>query len=299
MRLFKALSLFVFLTIFSVQFVPAQTFQIVDGDTINKKDASGKRQGKWIVTNKTKRLPGYKPDQKVEEGDYKSSRKTGLWIAYYSNGNKKNEINYKNGRPNGSYKTYYSNGIAQEEGTWLSNRNVGTFKRYYENGKPSQEFNFNETGKRDGKQKYFYDNGQVMIEGNWNGGQESGTLMEYYENGDTKAKKVFANGSLDEAKTENFKPKTPIKDALKEEEKEAPTRNVVAQKDEQPNHGHFDGNGRHKLYNKDKLIVKDGVFKNYRLIDGKWYKYNDDNILLNIERIRNGRYVGDVQFEEE
>lgn len=282
-----------------MQYGSAQTFQIVNGDTINKKDATGKRQGKWIVTNKTKRLPGYKTDQKVEEGVYKSSRKAGLWTSYYSNGNKKNEIEYKNGRPSGPYKTYYSNGILQENGIWKNNRNVGTFKRFYENGKPSQEFNFNETGKRDGKQKYFYDNGQLMIEGTWNGGQESGTLMEYYENGDTKAKKAFTDGSLDETKTQNFKPKTPVKDALKEEEKAAPIRNVVAGKDERPNHGHFDGNGRHKLYNKHKLIVKDGVFKKYRLIDGKWYKYDVNNILINIERIVNGRYVGDVPFDEE
>ena len=139
-----------------------------------------------------------------------------------------------------------------------------------------------------------------MIEGNWNGGQENGVLMEYYENGETKAKKVFtADGNLDEAKTQNYESKAPVKDVLKEEEKAAPVRNVVANKDERPNHGHFDGNGRHKLYNKNKLIVKDGVFKNYKLVDGKWYRYDENNILINIERIKNGRYVGDVPFDEE
>ena len=126
----KILSLFVILSFLSFDIAQAQTFQIVNGDTINKKDVNRKRQGKWIVTNKTKKLPGYTPDQKVEEGNYKNSRKTGLWIAYFSNGNKKNEINYKNGRASGSYKTYFSNGVAQEEGTWKGNRNVGTFKRF-------------------------------------------------------------------------------------------------------------------------------------------------------------------------
>lgn len=266
----------------------------------NQIDANGKKQGHWVITNANKRLPGYKPDQAVEEGDYKDSRKVGLWTMYYSNGNKKSEITYVSGRPNGPYKTFYSNGNVEEEGNWKSNRNVGTFKRYHENGKPSQEFNFSPTGKREGDQKYYYDNGQLMIEGNWNGGKESGTLTEYYENGEIKAKKVFADGALNEAKTQNFKPKKPVVDQARKEEASAPTRNVVAnQKKEKPNTGHFDGNGYAKLYNSDRLITKDGIFKNYKLIDGKWYKYDENNILINIERIKNGRYVGDVPFDEE
>jgi len=298
MRSVSAFSILIILA-FAFTDISGQSYELVGGDTINKKDALGKRQGKWVVKGKSKRLPGYGPEAKVEEGTYKNSKKVGSWTSYYSNGKKKNEITYKFGRPNGPYKTYYVNGILEEEGNWKSNRNVGTFKRYHKNGKVSQAFNFNSTGKREGKQDYYHENGQVMIEGNWNGGKEAGTLTEYYENGDLKAKKVFADGNLDDAKTQTYKPKTPVPDRAKQEEKSAPVRNVVAKKDEKPNHGHFDGNGHHKLYNRDKLITKDGYFRNYKLIDGKWYKYNEDNILLNIERIKNGRYVGDVPFDEE
>lgn len=286
--------------IYSLTFFFITSLIAIDANAQNNQtDAEGKKQGHWVITNAKKRLPGYTPDQTVEEGEYQNSRKVGVWIMYYSNGKKKSEITYTNGRPSGPYKTYYSNGNVEEEGNWKSNRNTGSFKRYYENGKVSQEFNFTPTGKREGNQKYYYENGQLMIEGNWTGGKESGTLTEYYENGDVKAKKVFADGALNEAKTQNFKPKTPIKDPVVQEEKSAPTRNVVAKKEEKPNHGHFDGNGYAKLYNKDKLISKDGIFKNYKLIDGKWYKYDENNILINIERIKNGRYVGDIPFDEE
>ena len=279
------------------------SFTIYQSDLLfaqgNVTDETGKKQGQWVITNASKRLPGYTPDQKVEEGEYKDSKKVGVWITYYSNGQKKNEITYVSGRPNGPYTTYYPSGIVEEQGNWANNRNTGTFKRFHENGKPSQEFNFDPSGKRTGNQKYYHDNGQLMIEGNWNGGKESGTLTEYYDNGEVKAKKVFADGNLDEAKTQNFEPKKPMVDQAKKEEAEAPVRKVVASKDEKPNTGHFDGNGYNKLYNKDKLLVKDGVFKNYQLVDGKWYKYDENNILINIERIVNGRYVGDVQFDEE
>lgn len=276
-----------------------QTFEMFEGDTINYKDAMGKKQGNWKVFNKTKKLPGYKPDQVVEEGEYKDSKKIGVWKRYYSNGKVKDEITYKFNRPNGPYKTFYVNGQLEEEGMWKNSRNVGGFKRYHSNGKISQEFNFSTTGKRQGQQKYYYENGQVMIEGDWNGGKETGVLTEYYENGDVKAKKVFNEGQMDEAQTQNFAAKSPVKDAIKEEEKAAPVKEVVAQKSEKPNHGHFDGNGYYKLYNTNKMIVKDGIFKNYRLIDGKWYKYSEDGILINIERIKNGRYIGDVPFDEE
>lgn len=299
MRAFKYLLLSLLFALNTPAVSLAQTSETINGQQVNATDAEGKKQGKWIITGASRRLPGYSATQVIEEGEYKDGRKVGLWISYYSNGKKKNEITYVSGRPSGPYTTYYTNGNVEEQGNWKSNRNVGTFKRYHENGKVSQEFNFDPSGKRAGTQKYFYDNGQLMIEGDWNGGKETGTLTEYYDNGEIKAKKVFNDGAIDEAKTQNFEPKKPMMDPVKKEEQNAPARNIVASKDEKPNNGHFDGNGYQKLYNKDKLLVKDGVFKSYKLIDGKWYKYDENNILMNIERIVNGRYVGDVQFDEE
>lgn len=297
-RLSSAFSLlFLFLT--QTAILLSQTSETIDGQQVNTTDVNGRKQGKWIITNTTQRLPGYAAGQKIEEGEFKDSRKTGIWIAYFSTGAKKSEVTFASGRPEGAYTTYYPNGNIEEQGNWSNNKNTGAFKRFHENGKVSQDFNFDPTGKRAGSQKYFYENGQLMIEGNWNGGKESGTLTEYYESGEIKAKKVFADGTYDEAKSQHFESKKPVADPVKQEVAEAPVRKVVADKDEQPNHGHFDGNGYAKLYDKDKLIVKDGVFKNYQLIDGKWYKYDENNILINIERIVNGRYVGDIPFDEE
>lgn len=277
----------------------SQTFEVHNGDTINYKDPNGLKQRKWVIFNAVKRLPGYKPDQKVEEGPYVNSRKEGIWKKFFANGNVKDEITYRMNRPNGVYKVYYDNGKIQEQGEWRNSRNIGDFKRYHPNGKIAQNFQFNATGKREGKQQYFYENGQLMIEGSWEGGKESGVLTEYYENGDIKAKKVFNEGNMDVSSTEFYTPKSPVADPLEREAAAAPVSNAVAKKDEKPNQGHFDGNGYHKLYNLDKQITKDGVFKNYRLMDGKWYKYDENGILLNIEIIQDGRYIGDAPMEEE
>ena len=38
----------------------------------------------------------YKPEDKYEEGSYKTNRKVGLWKRYYASGNTQSEVNYVN-----------------------------------------------------------------------------------------------------------------------------------------------------------------------------------------------------------
>ncbi|MBL4651400.1 MAG: hypothetical protein JKY53_00845 [Flavobacteriales bacterium] len=171
--------LFVFLSFWNVS--ASQTYQIYNGDTINVVDENSMKQGHWIYFGKMKNVPGFGPDQKVEEGPYKNNRKSGEWTKYFPDESTNSIISYVNNRPNGKYTVYYANGQVQEEGIWKNNRNTGTFKRFYENGEVQQDFTFNGTGKREGHQMYGYENGQVMIEGDWAGGREDGAITEYYE----------------------------------------------------------------------------------------------------------------------
>ena len=274
----------------------AQSLEVYNQDTINYIDVNNMKQGHWIFWGKMKKLPGYADNQKVEEGSFKDSKKVGSWKKYFPSGNVQNEISYKGGRPNGYYINYYDNGKIEEEGTWVNNRQVGQFKRYYENGVLSQEFNFNEKGDREGVQKYYYENGKVMMEGQWANGQESGILKEYYENGDLRAEKNFTNGTMDPASSNTYEPKKPmVKIAETDEEKASP---VVAKGEELPNMGTFNGNGYGKLYNKNNQIAKDGTFKNYKLIEGKYYIYNKDGIIQKVEIYKNGVYIGDGVIAE-
>ncbi len=276
--------------------VAAQKFEIHNGDTINYIDENNLKQGFWKIFGRMKKLPDYQPDQVVEQGEYENSRKQGIWKMFYPNGKTKSEIAYVNSRPNGYYKTYYENGELEEEGEWKNNRNVGKFVRKHPNGEVAQEFEFNESGKRDGEQKYYYEDGSIMIVAQIKEGKEE-KVTEYYPDGSLKAEKVFVDGNLDVANTKVYEPKTPIK-PVETTEKE-PVKVVKVNKEEVENKGTFDGNGQHKLYNKDKQISKDGVFKNYRLIDGKNYKYDENGILISIELIKNGRYIGEAPLPKE
>lgn len=276
----------------------AQSFEIYNQDTINMIDANNLKQGFWIFWGKMKKLPGYADDSKVEEGTFQNSRKVGLWKKYFPNGKVENEISYQNGRPNGRYVMYYPNGQVQEEAVWKGTKQVGTFKRYYENGNVAQEFTMNENGKKDGIQRYYYENGKIMIEGEFKNGQESGIIKEYYENGDLRAEKNFANGMLDAASTKVYEPKKPLAKEEPEPVKAVGPPPVVNKADETVNMGSFNGNGYAKLFDGNKQVSKDGIFSNYRLVDGKHYIYDKNGILQRVAIYKNGAYVGDGVIEQ-
>ena len=279
----------------------AQSYELVNKDTINRTDSIGKRQGKWIVTNKILHKPCYTDDQKVEEGVYAGGKKVGIWTEYFCNNGLKSKITYENNRPNGYAIMYHENGKMKEEGLWKNNRWVGDYKLYYENGQVQQAFKFNTSGKREGEQKYMYENGQTMIEGNWAEGQEAGILKEYYENGDLKSEKNFTGGFLDVASVKTYEPKKPIvKEVVKVIEDPIKAPPIVTDKViEQVNIGKpFTGEGYFKLYNKNKQVSKDGTFHKNRLTDGKDYIYNSNGILIRIALYKDGKYIGDGVIEE-
>jgi antitoxin component YwqK of YwqJK toxin-antitoxin module len=267
----------------------------------NYTDPSGLKQGHWVYTNDIKRLPNYGPSAKVEECDYKDNKKVGVWISFFPNGNKKSEITFDNNRAKGYAKIYYEDGKVMEEGVWENNRWVGEYKMYHPNGQLFYDFKYNNSGKREGTQTYYHENGNVMMKGEMKDGKEAGVWEERYENGDLKSKKAFNNGQFDAGNSETYAPRTPIVAEKPDVPKDASKAPVVDPKKDNVNKGElkiFDGNGYYKLYNKNMQLSKDGVFKNYKLIDGKDYIYNKDGILISIQVFKNGFYVGDAPLEE-
>ena len=265
----------------------------------NKTNAEGRKVGAWVITGAESSKPGYAASAKVEEGNYENGRKVGMWKMYYPSGKIKSEITYISGRPKGPYKTYYENGNVEEQGNWALNKQTGNFKRYHENGKISQDFTFNASGKRDGPQKYYHENGQLMIEGNWNGGKEDGEVKEYFEDGSVKSVRVFNGGQMDASKSTFKEPASksvavkvepePVKDASNK----VKTSVKVTASTAKPNTGYFDGNGQHTLYNRNKQILQKGLFKDGRLYDGKFYKYDRNGLLTNVEIYQAGKYIGE------
>jgi antitoxin component YwqK of YwqJK toxin-antitoxin module len=288
--------LYIFIPIFIWNISLAQSvppIEIIEDDTVNIVDENNLKQGFWKIFGKMRKVPGYEPDQVIEQGKYGNSRKQGLWTKFFTSGKTKSEIEYRNSRPNGAYRIFYENGQVEEEGNWKNNRNTAAFKRYYENGQVAQQFAFNTTGKRDGKQTYFYENGQVMIEADISAGKEE-FVKEYYQDGSVKSEKSFVDGKLDPSNTKIYDSKTPEKNRDAEELKKEPIEIIKIEESEKSNMGGFNGEGKHKMYNSNRELSKDGFFKAFILIDGLQYKYDVNGILIKVKRYKGGRHIGDA-----
>lgn len=290
-KLFKLVTYSVLLFLFT-----STSFSIIqngDQTEINQKDATGKKQGKWIYFGKDRPSEGVPLDGKIEEGTFVDDRKEGFWIKFYQDGvTPKVKGFYINNRPQGEFIKYHPNGKVKERGNFYKNQYTDSLKRYYETGIIQYEGIYNENGKEAGKIKHFYPNGQLEFEYQADNGNPVGSATRYYENGDVKEKIVYdATGNVEKSE------QLDIKRAI---EKPLPT---VTSKDPAPKIGvpktkgiTFVPNGYNKTYNANDEIWQDGTFKNGQLWDGKVYEYDKDGILLKVKVFKNGFYHSDGQL---
>ena len=117
-----------YLFIFSCFFVTAygqqsnaiyQRYEIYLGDTINRVDKAGDKQGRWIYFGKDKKgwmHHLFEHDQVVEEGQYVNGKKHRIWKSYHHTSKLKSEITYVNDTPDGAAKFYNPDGKIILEG---------------------------------------------------------------------------------------------------------------------------------------------------------------------------------------
>ncbi len=273
----KSLS-FLFLLVLFAGAASAQSFEIYNNDTVNRMDENSQRIGHWVVFNRTKKLPDYAPDQVVEEGDYVSGKKEGIWKQYWNNGKVKSEITYKGNLQMGYAKIYYKNGTVSEEGIWLNGKWEGNYKYYYENGQVSHDWNF-VGGKREGVQKYYFENGQINYDGEWKNGAENGVLKEYNEEGQLVAEKAFNDGKMDEAQSKFYTPPPVSKKEDKQENPDTQQQTIITEEKKEQPVGLFTESGYHKLMGPHG-VAREGTFDKGHLVDGKIYQYSSAGKLL-------------------
>lgn len=258
----------------------------------NHVDENGQKQGYWMIKGYMVPDGGFQPDATVEEGLYRDNKKEGVWKKFYPSGVLRSEITYEANKPFGAYAIYYENAQLEEKGTWHRNKNVGSFERYYENGNPQQRFFFADSGKRNGKQYYYHDNGQVELEVEVINGKEEGVMKRYYADGRIKEEKTLNDGVLKEGSIKTYS-NAPTRTATN---KSAPVQQEDVAEDAeevQTNEAlSFRPNGFNTMYNSDMQVTQVGEFKNGRLWNGKWNRYNTDGLLIRIEVYKNGKYIG-------
>jgi antitoxin component YwqK of YwqJK toxin-antitoxin module len=86
----------------------------VKGDTLNRVDAGGKKQGKWVVRyDELRGEPGFE-----EEGMYDNDRKEGPWRKYTLSGDLFGVENYRWGFKDGISRYFNINGDLLREESW-------------------------------------------------------------------------------------------------------------------------------------------------------------------------------------
>jgi antitoxin component YwqK of YwqJK toxin-antitoxin module len=268
----------------------------------NHIDETGMRQGSWVITGAMTKDSAYELGDTVEEGNFIDDKKVGTWNKYSPSGKLRSQITYENNRPIGAYIIYYENGIVEESGNWQRNKNTGEFKRNYSNGHPHQRFSFSDSGKRNGKQTYYHENGKLALLVELVNGKEAGVMRRFNENGELSEETHFNNGKYTPGSVSPPKEK-PIEFTPPPVEITANSDIVAtpeATKEDETNAAHqFNENGHNILYDQNNNISQSGYFKEGRLWNGKWFKYNVNGIALRVDIYRNGKFIGHGVLEQE
>ncbi len=86
----------------------------VRGDTLNRVDMKGKKQGPWVIhLEELRGEPGYD-----EQGYYVDDKKDGKWVKFSLMGDKLAEENYRWGSLDGKSRYYNRTGGLMREETW-------------------------------------------------------------------------------------------------------------------------------------------------------------------------------------
>lgn len=107
------------------------------GDTVNRIDKTGLKQGRWIYFGKDKKgwmNRMFKREQMVEEGHYVHGKKHKLWKSYHHTGKLKSEITYVADVPEGKARFYNTDGKIMLEGELENHQFVKEYYVYDTNG---------------------------------------------------------------------------------------------------------------------------------------------------------------------
>jgi len=238
----KRITLFIPFLLFTF-FINAQEAEL------NKKDASGKKQGHWIKydDNHKKIYDGnfvndvpvgkftYYFDSGVPwaitvfskngtvaytkhynsggklmgQGKYINQKKDSLWNFYNDDSVLISTEMYSNGLKNGPCKVFYTNGQLAEEKIWKNGKLNGTCKKYFQNGELKYVGQYVDD-KKEGKATYYYSSGKIDGEGAYKDDLKDGTWKYYKEDGKERRTDQYIDGKMVKSTDLDYEPKDQI-----------------------------------------------------------------------------------------
>jgi len=263
------------------------TVQSAQAQQHNALDASGQRQGTWIIQGSMLKDPAYAPNAKVEEGAYVNNEKEGMWKRYWPNGAVRSEIYYEYGKPEGPYKLYFANGKKEETGRWHDGKLTDRFQRYQSNGIIKEDLTYDKEGNRHGRQQYYHENGTLALEVDMQQGVEHGAQKRYDDHGQLMEERNFDNGRSKPGGVKSY--------ATPQQTQAAQMgAGSIGLSEEHKTNGAqpFHPDGYNALYDKAGNMCVSGDFLNGKLYNGRVFHYNSDGIKIGTEIYTRGKSNG-------
>ena len=158
------------------------------GQTINRRDAAGLKQGYWEAVD-SRGMPVYR-------GYFKDDKPVGKMTRYFPTGEIRVIMDYDNTGVNARTQFFWTNGGIAAQGVYINTKRDSVWVYYNQNGALSSRIEYS-AGKRHGTEQKFYPDGITIAEEfTWKDSIKHGTWKQYFANEQVKFTANYIDGKL-------------------------------------------------------------------------------------------------------
>ena len=155
-------------------------------DTVNRTDASGKKQGFWRKSDSLGR--------KTYEGRFRDGIPFGEFRYYYPDGKLKTRSVVSSQGRRATTVSFFPNGKKMAEGKYLDEKKDSTWRFYSEFDEVLVSEDDYRRGKLDGRSRIYYPDGVLSEEIHYREGVKDGPWEQHYTDGKIKLRGAYSQG---------------------------------------------------------------------------------------------------------
>ena len=129
-----------------------------------------------------------------EQGAYAAQRKTGPWVEFHDNGQKKSEGSYEADKKQGAWSTWFANGTLASQGAYVNDEKTGPWVEFHDTGQKKSEGAYGPQGKPQGEWRTWHPNGQLSSQGAYADGKQTGLWVRWHANGQKQSESRIESG---------------------------------------------------------------------------------------------------------
>lgn len=166
---------------------------LIYGQTLNQRDASGRKQGYWEAVDSQGKL--------VYAGYFENDKPVGEMKRFYPTGGVRVILHYERHTAKVRAQFFWQNGESAAQGNYMGSQRDSVWL-YYSNvtKKLSHRVEY-VAGKHHGKEQSFYPDGSLAEETLWKDGLKNGSWTQYFPHGQLKSTAAYLNDKLESAYT--------------------------------------------------------------------------------------------------